>query len=69
MFHNVLSVEYMLKMKKYSAINYITGLFFNFSLVISCTVVSFMRTIYLTLNPDSDVVRTSLESAITSSAS
>ena len=56
MFHNVLSVEYMLKMKSYSALHYITGLFFNFSLVISCTVVIFMRIIYLTLNPDSDVV-------------
>ena len=56
MFHNVLSVEYMLKMKKYSTTHYILGLFFNFTLVISCTVVSFMRIIYLTLNPDSDVV-------------
>ena len=56
MFHNVLSVEYMLKMKKYSTTHYILGLFFNLTLVISCTVVSFMRIIYLTLNPDSDVV-------------
>ena len=47
MFHNVLIVEYVVKMKKYTNAHYTAGIFVNFSLFIGCVVVSFMRMIYL----------------------
>ena len=56
MFHNVLTVEYMLKMRKYTNANYITGMFVNFALFIGCVIVSFMRLIYVKINPGSVAV-------------
>ena len=57
MFHNVLTVEYMLKMKKYSNAHYTAGIFVNFALFLGCMIVSFMRIAYLHINDKSVVVR------------
>ena len=50
MFHNVLTVEYMLKMRKYTNAHYITGMFVNFALFLGCVIISLMRIIYLKIN-------------------
>lgn len=50
MFHDVLTVERMLKMRKYTHANYIAGLFVNYHLFIGCAVISLMRMIYVKIN-------------------
>ena len=57
MFHNVLTVEYMLKMRKYTNANYMAGIFVNFALFLGCMIVSFMRIAYLQINDGSVVVQ------------
>ena len=56
MFYNVLTVEYMLKMRKYTNANYAAGLFINFTLFLGCIIISFMRIIYLNINNGSVAV-------------
>ena len=57
MFHNVLTVEYMLKMRKYTNANYMAGIFVNVALFLGCMIVSFMRIAYLQINDGSVVVQ------------
>ena len=47
MFHDVFSIEYVLKMKKYTNAHYSAGIFVNFSIFIGCALVGLMRAIYL----------------------
>ena len=54
MFHNVLTVEYMLKVGRYTNANYTTGMFGNFGVFIGCMIVSFMRIIYGSVAVGSD---------------
>ena len=56
MFHNVLAVEHMLKMRKYTNVNYISGMFINFAIFIGCVIVSFMRIVYVKINHGSVAV-------------
>ena len=56
MFHNVLTVEYMLKMRKYTNASYAAGLFINFAILLGCVSLSFMKIIYLKINNGSVVV-------------
>ena len=56
MFHNVLTVEHMLKMRKYTNANYLTGIFVNSAILIGCVVVSLMRIVYVKINHGSVAV-------------
>ena len=56
MFYNVLTVEYMLKMRKYTNASYAAGLFINFAILLGCVSLSFMKIIYLKINNGSVVV-------------
>ena len=56
MFHNVLTVEYMLKKGKYTNANYTAGMFVNFALFIGCMIIGLMRMTYLKINHGSVAV-------------
>ena len=57
MFHNVLTVEHMLKLQRFSSTPYITKLIINSAIVFSCLILCLLQVVYIKLNPGSTVVR------------